>query len=104
MERIKAVSRFLYDGKRILDDVTPGQLEMESGDYIEVFRCRLRLVVLVPVVLVPVVLALVVLVLVVLVPVLVLVLRLVLILVESISTGRWVGSWRCGIRETRGWR
>jgi len=30
--------RFLYDGKRIPDDATPGMLEMESGDYIEVYR------------------------------------------------------------------
>ena len=28
--------RFLYEGRRILDDDTPGSLEMESGDYIEV--------------------------------------------------------------------
>lgn len=30
--------RFLYDGRRISDDATPGFLEMESGDYIEVYR------------------------------------------------------------------
>ena len=30
--------RFLYDGRRISDDATPGSLEMESGDYIEVYR------------------------------------------------------------------
>jgi len=29
--------RFLYEGRRIMDDDTPGNLEMESGDYIEVF-------------------------------------------------------------------
>ena len=28
--------RFLYEGRRIMDDDTPGSLEMESGDYIEV--------------------------------------------------------------------
>ena len=30
--------RFLYDGRRISDDATPGSLEMESGEYIEVYR------------------------------------------------------------------
>ena len=30
--------RFLYDGRRISDDATPGTLEMESGDYIEVYN------------------------------------------------------------------
>ena len=30
--------RFLYDGRRICDDATPGSLEMESGEYIEVYR------------------------------------------------------------------
>ena len=30
--------RFLYDGRRISDEATPGTLEMESGDYIEVYN------------------------------------------------------------------
>lgn len=30
--------RFLYDGKRISDEATPGILEMESGDCIEVYK------------------------------------------------------------------
>ena len=30
--------RFLYDGRRISDESTPGTLEMESGDYIEVYN------------------------------------------------------------------
>merc|ERR1719402_789042 len=30
--------RFLYDGRRISDEATPGTLEMESGDYIEVYK------------------------------------------------------------------
>jgi small ubiquitin-related modifier len=30
--------RFLFDGKRINDDETPKQLEMEDGDAIEVFQ------------------------------------------------------------------
>ena len=28
--------RFLYEGRRIMDDDTPGNLEMENGDFIEV--------------------------------------------------------------------
>ena len=32
--------RFLYEGRRIMDDDTPGSLEMESGDYIEVRSLR----------------------------------------------------------------
>lgn len=30
--------RFLFDGKRINDDETPKQLEMEDGDTIEVYQ------------------------------------------------------------------
>ena len=31
-------SRFLFDGKRINDDETPKQLEMEDNDTIEVYQ------------------------------------------------------------------
>ena len=30
--------RFLFDGRRINDDETPKQLEMEDGDVIEVYQ------------------------------------------------------------------
>ena len=30
--------RFLYNGRRISDEATPGTLELESGDYIEVYN------------------------------------------------------------------
>jgi len=34
----QASLRFLFDGKRIQDDETPKQLDMEDGDVIEVYQ------------------------------------------------------------------
>ena len=76
--------------------MTPGQLEMESGDYIEVFRCRLLelVLVLVLLILVLLLLGLLLLVLVLLVAMLLLLGLVVQVPVESAHPGRWGGSWR----------
>ncbi len=37
-----ATLRFLFDGKRINDDETPKQLEMEDNDTIEVYQEQVK--------------------------------------------------------------